>query len=707
MTGGGLGVRVGQRGAHPNEDYWRRALRDQGEVRAKPAADTFGGWLRESIGDVVRNYGGSTDRGWAANQGQHAEDDFRAFDDNFLGLDATQRSYNNIREGRGGLGDYVNVGLVVLPGAAKGVGRLAVRRLARNLEGTAAKDALRATRKWTTESRVPEGAAPRGAPEDRLNWRRRQQAPQTPGMTPRESAIPPEPVHPGSPYLRKQEGPFLVVRRQGAQPQTVPEAEGADLDQLRDILANPGTNEPARIANDYTMMQFGKPYDADFFKPQSSLAKQSGIGRAFQMALEGSPEYKSAIFERYGQTMPQVVEATGAQNYDQLTEAAYRQLVNETNRQFQTLPVEMRYHYGKGEYPVPSAMLQDVLGRGRLNVYRGGDPHPYLNDVDPDTGLTGSEQFRAVHDYFGHGTRGATFRPGGEEIAFASHGQMMSPLALAALATETRGQNSLVNYSPLNVRLYYEMNRVRDQIAKEHLAAGMRGQPKPVLPELNAKLRELGAQTQFAPQIPLLLPPEMLDPAFKGGLPDYVQALSKPNIPLPDQRGVHLSTTPGLTRTDPSFYGTGHRGDDYHTGTGGDGRGGGQTSFYIGPPGTVHAEPWVEDIAKQAYEANLRNLYNMEADPEQLRLLAQSYNLEKMRKGGERRQTAYVPDFARLLHEYGYSGYKNPKFFGNEGAANVFEPIDVVPIEKGPQGYAEGGPVSLPVPGAVQLELPA
>lgn len=647
--------------------------------------------LYEGIGKLAAL--GASD-GWRAHRANEVEQSARDLGENTLGLEMLQRSWNSIRSGRGGPLDYLNLGLTAAPGAGRSVGSWALRRLARNLEGTGAKDMGRAL----LRSRLPEGATPKGAPD-----------PVAPGMTPREAAVPPEPVHPGSPYTAKQEGPYRVVRRQGARPQTSPEARGASLDAQRALLADPAKNEPARIASAYTQENFGRPYDATFEKPKSSLRKQSGIGRSYQMAVEGDPDYKRAVFERYGQTMPEVVERTGAQNYDQLTEAAYKQLVDETTRQFQTLPVEMRYHYGEGEYPVPSAMLSDVLGEGKLNVFRGGDPHPYLSAVDEDTGLTANEMFRAVHDYFGHGTRGSTFRPGGEEIAYASHAQMMSPLARAALASETRGQNSLVNYSPLNAKLYYEMNKVRDQIAEERVMAAMRGQKADpnILAPLNAQLREMGTQTQFAPQIPLLLPPEMLDPAFKGGLPDYIQALSRPRFAAPSERAVHLSTTPGLTATDPAFYGTGHRGDDWAERSAriAAGAPADHTSFYLGPQGTVMPESMVAAVAPHAYETKLSGLYDIHDDPEQLVQLARSYNLEAARKGT---RGAYLPDFARLVREYGYSGYKNPHFTGNQGAANVFDPVgDLKPIERGEKGYAEGGPVaSLPVPGAVALPLP-
>ena len=59
-----------------------------------------------------------------------------------------------------------------------------------------------------------------------------------------------------------------------------------------------------------------------------------------------------------------------------------------------------------------------------------------------------NDLFRVVHDYFGHAKEGVGFRAGGEENAYRSHAAMFSPLALKALATETRGQNSFLNFGP-------------------------------------------------------------------------------------------------------------------------------------------------------------------------------------------------------------------------------------------------------------------
>lgn len=62
--------------------------------------------------------------------------------------------------------------------------------------------------------------------------------------------------------------------------------------------------------------------------------------------------------------------------------------------------------------------------------------------------VTANDLFRAVHDAFGHGIEGAGFRARGEENAWQAHARLFTGWAVAALTTETRGQNSWLNYGP-------------------------------------------------------------------------------------------------------------------------------------------------------------------------------------------------------------------------------------------------------------------
>ena len=100
------------------------------------------------------------------------------------------------------------------------------------------------------------------------------------------------------------------------------------------------------------------------------------------------------------------------------------------NRRLGIFPTDEGFGTDKSFNPAGSPMLQPS---GRMI----GDQPALVNDI-----------FRGVHDYYGHAKPGVGFRATGEENAFQSHAGMYSPLARRALATETRGQNSWLNYGP-------------------------------------------------------------------------------------------------------------------------------------------------------------------------------------------------------------------------------------------------------------------
>lgn len=82
-------------------------------------------------------------------------------------------------------------------------------------------------------------------------------------------------------------------------------------------------------------------------------------------------------------------------------------------------------------------MVHDVENNKRLLVMgthvTGG--HPFFKDHEND-------QFRAVHDFFGHAATGRDFDRHGEQAAYLAHSKMFSPHARPALASETKGQNT-------------------------------------------------------------------------------------------------------------------------------------------------------------------------------------------------------------------------------------------------------------------------
>lgn len=94
-----------------------------------------------------------------------------------------------------------------------------------------------------------------------------------------------------------------------------------------------------------------------------------------------------------------------------------------------------RFGYGSGEPITEEEIRQNPMLRDSGETWNGQPVT--VNDI-----------FRAVHDYYGHAKEGVGFRHDGEENAWRAHASMFSPLARMAMTTETRGQNSWLNFGP-------------------------------------------------------------------------------------------------------------------------------------------------------------------------------------------------------------------------------------------------------------------
>ena len=153
---------------------------------------------------------------------------------------------------------------------------------------------------------------------------------------------------------------------------------------------------------------------------------------------------------------------------DPEVKAAYDAMIDETLAQYEEiLNTGLAVQFIKGEDPYgnPRNAILDVINNNHMYVFSTRDGYgmegitqedlannPMLRetpfrtaDGDP---MLANDVFRVVHDYFGHIKNGVGFRARGEENAWQSHAAMYSPLARRAMTSETRGQNSWVNFGP-------------------------------------------------------------------------------------------------------------------------------------------------------------------------------------------------------------------------------------------------------------------
>jgi len=427
--------------------------------------------------------------------------------------------------------------------------------------------------------------------------------------------------------------------------------------QVLSRLSDPQQNPLLNVASSYTQSNLGKPYDLNLRMPESSLAKQSGIGRSYEIMVDASKQQKDAVFNAYANDpeFAPIIQQFKIKDYDDLVAKSYQQLEKETVQQFRKLPLRLQFHSGEGNYLDSPEAVRDMILHGNLTVYKGGDRHNFLHNVDKETGLNSNEMFRAVHDAFGHGIRGNSFGALGEEVAWGSHAQMYSPLARIAMTSETRGQNSFVNYTPINA----DLTRAMEQLRQSQYEAKRRGDDASAA-EIAQAIRDLGNDWQYAKQASVALPPEFTRLDFAGGMPEYLRTTQ--NVPLetaPEQL-THFSRQAGLLGLDPTKYGTGIKGAEAARLAQTRNPVIDRTYFYRGEPGSVTPEA---GLGTNVYTTALPNLYDITADPLNLRGLANIRNMTSWAaKYGQGRQdqAQMLTDLERLTKEYGYGGLLDP-----------------------------------------------
>jgi len=203
----------------------------------------------------------------------------------------------------------------------------------------------------------------------------------------------------------------------------------------------------------------------------AAQAALAGHGMRSAMTHAFEPE---AVVSRYVKERKVPATAPEPFNVDNAkrTADAYQEMVHnpgdpEVARSYDALKKEIKDQFiylrdragvkmepSNDNYANSAAMVADVRKNNHLNYFptesaygqgEGNNNHPLLQ-VDPDTKLSYNDMFRAVHDYFGHAAEGNQFGPKGEQAAYNAHRNTLTEPTHGALASETKGQNSWVNF---------------------------------------------------------------------------------------------------------------------------------------------------------------------------------------------------------------------------------------------------------------------
>jgi len=209
--------------------------------------------------------------------------------------------------------------------------------------------------------------------------------------------------------------------------------------------------------------------DAQLVAVAEQYAQQAGID------LKRQAEYVRVDEERAKRLADEYENMTHDPQNPKVKKA-YAELIKQTKAQYQAL-VDAGYKFwfmdlnnpeNKAYAKTPYNAMRDLRSNKQMGVFPTTDgfgteefdvnDNPMLADTGikwPVSGMDGemkpvlaNDLFRAVHDAFGHGLEGAGFRARGEENAWQAHIRLFTGDAIAAVTSETRGQNSWVNYGP-------------------------------------------------------------------------------------------------------------------------------------------------------------------------------------------------------------------------------------------------------------------
>jgi hypothetical protein len=237
---------------------------------------------------------------------------------------------------------------------------------------------------------------------------------------------------------------------------TAERTPGAELEQGVTLLE--GLPQPKMTLK--TGAYTPKPY-APAHKAAREYANKAGIEYAPPRKYAKVNEARAAKIAAEYEKMPHAPnDPEVAKAYAQLIKEAVQQwdAMLSTGLKVEFIPEGAPDFYAEN----PHGFIDDIARNNHLWVFstRAGfgtgqdftpKDHPLLAETDIEISgqkALANDIFRAVHDFFGHAKDGVGFRAAGEENAWRAHAAMFSPLARRALTTETRGQNSWLNYGP-------------------------------------------------------------------------------------------------------------------------------------------------------------------------------------------------------------------------------------------------------------------
>ena len=246
------------------------------------------------------------------------------------------------------------------------------------------------------------------------------------------------------------------------------------LEELNTLLKDEAswTKEASKFNKSYSHGMLARKGDADVasdsplqFKPYKP-AEKAAIAYMKKAGLPYTPATKHVIAdpERAIEIAAEFEQMEHNPN-DPEVKAAYQALIDETIDQYEAMMgTGITVEFIRGDDPYvngPSDAIADMVENNHLWVFPTRDgfgstdldvsDNPLLVQTKYKIGgevATANDLFRAIHDFFGHAKSGTTFRASGEENAWQSHASMFSPLARRAMTTETRGQNSWLNFGP-------------------------------------------------------------------------------------------------------------------------------------------------------------------------------------------------------------------------------------------------------------------